>query len=86
MFKMQLDKVIPPIQFIIDNCRITIYEILKSTLISGETFYHVVLDIEYKGKRSRRYTLDAKSTVDFRKRLLVEISKFKWMVMLGEIR
>ena len=83
---MKLDRIIPPVQFTVEGCKITIYEVLKSTLASGDSWYHVALDIEYRGKRSRRFSLDARSTQDFRKRLLVEISKFKWMVMLGEAK
>ena len=81
-----LDSLIPPIRFKFDDCMITIYEVLKSVLVSGKTWYHITLDISYRGKRSRKFSLDAYSLEDFKKRLLVEISKFKWMVLLGVIR
>jgi len=78
-----LDAIIPPVRFRIDGCDVTIYEVLKSQIVSGKTWYHICLDLEYKGKRTRRFSLDAYSTEDFKKRLLIEISKLKWIVLLG---
>jgi len=78
-----LDSIIPPIRFKLDNCTVTIYEVLKSQIASGKTWYHVCLDLEYRGKRTPRFSLDAYNNKDFKKRLLVEISKLKWLVLLG---
>jgi len=82
--RLRLDSIIPPVRFRFDNAIITIYEVLKSQLVSGKTWYHVTLDIEYRGKRTRRFSLDCKDTNDFKKRLMVEVSKFKFLVLLGE--
>jgi len=79
-----LDSIIPPVRFKLDGCTVTIYEVLKSVLVSGKVWYHICLDLEYKGKRTRRFSLDAYNNKDFKKRLLVEISKLKWAVILGE--
>lgn len=84
MPRIGLDNVVPPVRFTLDGVNVTIYEVLRSRLVTGKTYYHVTLDLEYAGKRSRRFTLDATGTRDFRKRLLVEIAKFKWFIMLGE--
>ncbi len=81
-----LEGLLPPVRFTLDGCDVTIYEVLRSDLVNGERWYHVTLDLEYRGKRCRRFNLDAKSTPDFRKRLLVEIAKFKLMVLLGEMK
>lgn len=84
MVRFSLDNVIPPIQFSLDGCKVTIYEVLRSQLVTGKTYYHVNLSLEYRGKKSKRFSIDVTSTEDLRKRLLVEIAKFKWMIMLGE--
>ncbi|RLE94901.1 MAG: hypothetical protein DRJ96_09075 [Thermoprotei archaeon] len=79
----RLETIIPPFSFTLDGALVTIYEIPKSELISGDKWYHVYLDIEWRGKRSRRFTLDVKGWEDLLRKLLVEISKFKLMVLMG---
>ena len=67
----------------LDGAIVTIYEVNKSRLITGETWYHVHLDIRIGRRRSRRFTLDVRNTRELKRKLLVEISKFKLMIMLG---
>jgi len=74
---MALEVQILPITIDVDRFKVTLYEVMKSTLISGETWYHVVVSIDYKGIRSRRYTLDAKSMKDLINKLKIEITKLK---------
>jgi hypothetical protein len=66
-----------PFTISVDNCQVVIYEALKSQLISGDVWYHVVVQINYKGIKSRRYTLDVKNEKDLINKLKVEISKIK---------
>jgi hypothetical protein len=68
---------IPPFFIEVDEIPVTIIEVLKTTLISGETWYHVVVQINYKGIKSRRYTLDVKSEQDLINKLKIEITKIK---------
>ncbi|RLE88795.1 MAG: hypothetical protein DRM97_06570 [Thermoprotei archaeon] len=78
-----LEGLIPPIAIRVDDATVTIYEVIRSKLISGETWYHVTVDIFWRGKRSRRFSLDVRSWNELRKLLLIEVSKFKWMNLLG---
>jgi len=79
----RLETIFPPFSFTLDGAKVTIYEITKSELISGDKWYHVHLDIAWRNKRSRRFTLDVKSWEDLLRKLLVEISKFKLMILMG---
>jgi len=78
-----LEPLIPPVSFRLDRAIVTIYEVTKSQLINGEKWYHVCLDIRIGKHRSPRFSLDVKDLKDLRRKLLVEISKFKLMIMLG---
>jgi len=79
----RLDTIIPPLRFRHDNALVTIYEVTKTKLINGQSIYNVNLDITYKKKKSRRFTLFVKDWDDLLKKLLVEIPKFKLMVLMG---
>jgi len=79
----RLDTVIPPLRFRHDNALVTIYEVTKTKLINGQSIYNVNLDITYKKKKSQRFTLFVKDWDDLLKKLLVEIPKFKLMVLMG---
>lgn len=83
MAEERLETIYPPFSFTLDGARVTIYEVTRSQLINGDKWYHVLLDVSWRGKRSRRFTLDAKGWDDLQRRLLVEISKFKLMVLMG---
>jgi len=61
----------------VDGFKITLHEVLKTKLISGHEWYHAVVSIDYKGIRSRRYTLDVRDMKDLVKKLKVEITKLK---------
>ncbi len=78
-----IEAIITPISFRLDNAIITIYEVNKSKLISGDTWYHVHLDIRIGKYRSQRFTLDVRNMKELKKKLLVEISKFKMLILLG---
>jgi len=78
-----LDSIVPPVRFRFDGCVITIYEVSKSELVSGDKWYHINLDIEWRGRKCKRFSMDAKDLQDFLKKLMVETSKFKWMVLCG---
>ena len=79
----RLDTIIPPLRFRHDNALVTIYEVTKTKLINGQSIYNVNLDITYKKKKSQRFTLFVKDWDDLLKKLLVEIPKFKLMVLMG---
>ena len=72
-----------PFTMQVDGVKVTVYEILKSKLVSGDEWYHVVLSIEVAGRRTNRFTIDAKSWHDFMRKLLAEISKIKLALMAG---
>jgi len=79
----KLDSIIPPVRFRFDGCEVTIYEVSKISIMNKYTWYHINLDIEWRGKKSQRFPLDAKNWDDFLKKLLVETTKFKWFQLCG---
>lgn len=68
---------LPPFSIDVDGFKVDILEVLKSELISGETWYHVVVTIDYKGIKSKSYTIDVRDMNDLIKKLKVEITKIK---------
>jgi len=82
----RLDAIVPPHRFTLDGTTVTIWEVIKLQLVSGDTMYHVLVELSYKGKRSQRFPLDARDWKDLLKKLLVEIPKFKLAVLMGYVR
>jgi len=70
---------IPPFFIEVDGCKVEVHEVLKSELISGDVWYHVVVSIEYKGIKSRRYSIDVKDIKDLTNKLKIEITKIKFI-------
>lgn len=70
---------IPPFSIEVDGFQVDVLEVLKTQLISGDTWYHVVVQINYKGIKSRRYTLDVKNEKDLLNKLKIEITKVKFI-------
>jgi hypothetical protein len=70
---------IPPFFIEVDGCQVQVLEVLKSELISGDTWYHIVVSINYKGTYSKRYSLDVKDTKDLVNQLKIEITKIKFI-------
>jgi len=78
-----IGSIIPPVSFKLDGAYVTIYEVTKSTLITGETWYHVNLDLRISQYKTKRFTLDVRNVDELKRKLLIEISKFKLMILLG---
>jgi len=78
-----LEFITTPLAFYLDNCLVIIYEVTKSKSIKGETWYHVCVELRYKKRKSPRFSLDVRNVRELKKKLLVEISKFKLSIMLG---
>ncbi|RLC63536.1 MAG: hypothetical protein DRI48_08365 [Chloroflexi bacterium] len=70
---------ITPFFIEVDGVQVEILEVLKSQLISGDTWYHVVVSINYNGIKSRRYSLDVKDIKDLTNKLKIEITKIKFI-------
>jgi len=70
---------IPPFVIEIDGVPVEIIEVLKSELVSGDTWYHIVVSINYNGIKSRRYSLDVKDIKDLTNKLKIEITKIKFI-------
>jgi len=73
----RLETIVVPFKFILDNATITIYEVTKSELVSGDVWYHVLLSINVNGKESKPFSLDVRNFDELKKKLLIEISKYK---------
>jgi len=70
---------LPPFFLEVDGCHIKVLEVLKTELISGDTWFHVAVTIDYKGVKSRRCTLNVRNTQDLLNKLKVEITKIKFI-------
>jgi len=70
---------IPPFTCEIDGIPVTVLEILKRKIVSGDTWYLAVVTIDYKGIKSRRYTIPVKSEEDLINKLKIEITKIKFI-------
>lgn len=73
----------------VDGCRVCIYEVLKTPLVTGEENYIVVLSIHYKNIKSKRYMLHVKNIEDMVNKLKIEVTKIKYMELvlgLEEVR
>jgi len=70
---------LPPFYIEVDGCKVQVLEVLKSQLTFGETWYHVVVSIEYNGIKSRRYSISVKDTKDLINKLKTEITKIKFI-------
>jgi hypothetical protein len=71
--------IIPPFFLEVDGCKVDVVEVRKSELFTGDVWYHVVVSIEYKGIKSKYYTLDVKDTKDLIDKLKIEITKLKFI-------
>jgi uncharacterized membrane protein YcfT len=69
---------VPPFFIEIDGYPVQVLEVIKSELISGDVWYHVVISIFYKEIKSKRYSLDVKDTKDLINKLKLEITKIKF--------
>jgi len=78
-----METILVPFSFRIEDTLVTVWEVTKSTLVSGDTWYHVLVSLRIGNKTSRRFPLDVKNWRDLKRKLLVEISKFKLYIMLG---
>ena len=63
----------------VDGCEVTIFESLKREMVTGQTWFFVVVSIDYKGIKTRRYTLAVRDTQDLINKLKIEITKIKFM-------
>ena len=80
---------LPPFSIRVDDCEARVLEIYKTQLINGEIWYHVVVELVYKGIRSKRYTLDVKDTNQLINKLKMEVTKVKFLEYaygLNEVR
>jgi hypothetical protein len=68
-----------PFSIMVDDVPVTILEVVKSELDPNNPWYHVVVQIIYKGIKSRVYSLDVRNTKDLVKKLKVEITKIKML-------
>jgi len=66
-----------PFSIMVDGIPITIHEVLKTELEPGNPWYHVVVQINYHGIKSRIYGLDVRTMKDLIKKLKIEITKIK---------
>ncbi|RLC73745.1 MAG: hypothetical protein DRI26_00205 [Chloroflexi bacterium] len=82
----ELTSIIAPFVFLLDDVVVTIYEVIPLTGVEGTKSYHVELDLTWRGVRSRRFFLDARNFDELKKKLLVEIAKFKLFILLGKAK
>jgi len=70
---------VPPVTTKVSNCLVDILEVLKSELISGDTWYHVVVKVRCPDFQSRVFCLDVKDINDLKHKVEVEIAKIRML-------
>jgi len=68
-----------PFSIIVDETTVRVLEVLKTELDPQNPWYHVVVQINYHGIKSRIYSLDVRNTKDLVKKLKIEITKIKML-------
>jgi len=76
--------IIPPYIVPIEGAEVNILEVSKNTLHNGKTFFIVTCYVEYKGFRSKTFSLTIKDNKELLSKLKVEIAKMKLMIYLGK--
>ncbi|MEM1542786.1 MAG: hypothetical protein QXV82_09185 [Ignisphaera sp.] len=71
--------ILTPFSIVVDNVVVDVLEVLKTRLISGDEYYHVVARVNYKDIKSRSFTLDVKSMDELIIKLKVEVNKIKYI-------
>jgi len=70
---------LPPFYVEVDGARALILEVSRTEVVPGDVWYHASVQIEYKGMRSKTFTLDARDEEDLLTKLKVEVTKLKFM-------
>lgn len=70
---------LPPFSVLVDGVEWTILESVKQPIISGEMYYRVVVYVNYKGVKSKAFSLFVKDEKDLLNKLKVETTKIKFM-------
>jgi len=83
MVEELLTRAITPVKFKLDGVNVMLIEVLGSELITGDRWYHVRVQLEWRGSKSTPFSLDVKDMNHLKKKLLVEISKFKLGLIIG---
>lgn len=76
--------IIPPMAVDIDGARVYILEVTENDWIDEEKHYLVTCFVEYKGYRSRVFTIDAKTNAELLAKLRTEVAKMKLLIMTGQ--
>jgi len=71
--------ILPPFSFIVDGVQVDVLEVLSSRLVDGSTVYSAVLQVTYKGIKSRRFTIPVKSASELISKARAEVYKMKWI-------
>lgn len=80
-----LTVVIPPYKLVIDGVEVIVLEVLSTTLVSGEKYYHVICQLKYKNMLSKRFTIDCRNETEFINKVRLEISRLKLFEAIGGI-
>jgi len=70
---------LPPFYVEVEGARALILEVSRTEPVPGDVWYHVSTQIEYKGMRSKTFTLDVRSEEDLLTKLKMEVTKLKFM-------
>jgi len=68
-----------PFSILVDEVTVRVLEVLKTELDPQYPWYHVVVQINYHGIKSRIYSLDVRNTKDLVKKLKIEVTKIKML-------
>ena len=70
---------LPPFYVEVEGARALILEVSRAEAVPGDVWYIVSTQLEYKGIRSKTFTLQARSEEDLLNKLKMEVTKLKFM-------
>jgi len=76
---------ITPYSFYYKGCKVTIWGAKRFDLPTGERRYLLSLEVEWRGYRSRQFTLEVKDSYDFKNKLDLEIARMKLAILTGNL-
>jgi len=70
---------LPPFYIDVEGARALVLEVSRAEAVPGDVWYLISTQIEYKGMRSKTFTLQVRSEEDLLTKLKIEVTKLKFM-------
>lgn len=79
----RVDVYITPLEMEMDGAKVTLVGVVPYESVTGKRRYIVSCVVEWRGWRSRQFTLDVESNRELEQKLRVEIARMKVFIASG---